>query len=540
MQDIGLLGLSIIHFNARSLNANFVKIYDYLNGLSLNFDIIAISETWIQSDSITEFQINGYELFSVRRKTKGGGGVVLYVKQDIQCQLLTEKSVSIEGILECVTVAIQVNKPISKKCVISCIYRTPGSNIDMFIYTINSIFSDSKYNSSLFVCGDFNIDLLKNGEHVGTTKFIDAMYSIGLYPLIDKPSRITQYSATLIDNIFTNELTNQIISGLLINDISDHLPIFSLTRSSPKRLNSLKYKTIRKSSKESVDAFIEDLNRQTWHNTYKSDDANIAYDNFLDTFIKLYNKHCPLKRVINKNLNTNNKPWFTNGLRNACLKKNLLYKEFLKKRTLTVQSRYKSYKNKLTNILRKSEKMYYNQLLHEQRDNIKSTWQTLNALIKKSKQSSTYPESFDDNGKCVSDKNVAVNKFNQYFVNVGVDLANKIPVPKQNKSCHDYMPKTNECNLFLSPVLQEDIITTVNNCKSKTSCDHNNIDMVIIKQVINYIAKPLAHVCSTSFEHGVFPDNMKVAKVVPLFKAGDRSVFSNYRPISLLSQFSKI
>ena len=142
-------------------------------------------------------------MFSVRRKTKGGGGVVLYVKQDIQCQLLTEKSVSIEGILECVTVAIQVNKPISKKkCVISCIYRTPGSNIDMFIDTINTIFSDSKYNSSLFVCGDFNIDLLKNGEHAGTTKCIDAMYGIGLYPLIDKPSRITQNSATLIDTIF--------------------------------------------------------------------------------------------------------------------------------------------------------------------------------------------------------------------------------------------------------------------------------------------------------------------------------------------------
>ena len=116
-----------------------------------------------------------------------------------------------------------------------------------------------------------------------------------------------------------------------------------------------------------------------------------------------------------------------------------------------------------------------------------------------------------------------------------MDLANKIPVPKQNMSFHDYMPKTNECNLFLSPVLQEDIITTVNNCKSKTSCDHNNIDMVIIKQVINYIATHLVHVCSTSFEYGVFPDNMRVAKVVPLFKAGDCSVFSNYRPISLLS-----
>ena len=55
--------------------------------------------------------------------------------------------------------------------------------------------------------------------------------------------------------------------------------------------------------------------------------------------------------------------------------------------------------------------------------------------------------------------------------------------------------------------------------------------MVIAKQVINYIAKPLAHVCSKSFECGVFPDNMKAAKIIPLFKAADRSLFSNYRPI---------
>ena len=121
-----------------------------------------------------------------------------------------------------------------------------------------------------------------------------------------------------------------------------------------------------------------------------------------------------------------------------------------------------------------------------------------------------------------------------------MDPANTIPVPNQNTSFQGYMPKKNECNLFLSPVIAEDIITTVNACKSKASCDHNNIDMVIVKQVINYIAKPLAHLCSKSFECGVFPDNMKVAKVVPLFKAGDRSIFSNYRPTSLLSRFSKI
>ena len=71
-----------------------------------------------------------------------------------------------------------------------------------------------------------------------------------------------------------------------------------------------------------------------------------------------------------------------------------------------------------------------------------------------------------------------------------MDLANKIPVPNQNTSFHGYMPKKNECNLFLSPVLEEDMITRVNTGKSKTLCDHNNIDTVIVKQVIDYIAKP--------------------------------------------------
>ena len=77
---------------------------------------------------------------------------------------------------------------------VTCLTSILGSNIDLFIDTINTIFSNSKYNSSLFVCGDFNIDLLKNGEHVGTTKFIDAMYSIGLYQSrISRAERLFNY-----------------------------------------------------------------------------------------------------------------------------------------------------------------------------------------------------------------------------------------------------------------------------------------------------------------------------------------------------------
>ena len=72
------------------------------------------------------------------------------------------------------------------------------------------------------MCGDFNIDLLKHETHNNTKHFLDTMYSLGLYPLIDKPTRITDNSTTLIDNIFTNELRFNLTSGIMYNDISDH------------------------------------------------------------------------------------------------------------------------------------------------------------------------------------------------------------------------------------------------------------------------------------------------------------------------------
>ena len=78
----------------------------------------------------------------------------------------------------------------------------------------------SNPNKSMFLCGDFNLDLLKYNNNLPTKRFVDMMFSLGMFALISKPSRIpTDVSATLIDNIFTNELTYTITSGLLINDI---------------------------------------------------------------------------------------------------------------------------------------------------------------------------------------------------------------------------------------------------------------------------------------------------------------------------------
>ena len=109
--------------------------------------------------------------------------------------------------------------------------------MDTFCENIETNLSDVKSIKTIFVCGDFNIDLLKHETHNNTKQFLDTMYSLGLYPLIDKPTRITDSSTTLIDNIFTNELRFNLTSGIMFNDTSDHLPIFALCEYTISRYN---------------------------------------------------------------------------------------------------------------------------------------------------------------------------------------------------------------------------------------------------------------------------------------------------------------
>ena len=73
---------------------------------------------------------------------------------------------------------------------------------------------------------------------------------------------------------------------------------------------------------------------------------------------------------------------------------------------------------------------------------------------------------------------------------------------------------------------------------NKVSSDVDSISVKLIKQIITCVANPFTHICNVSFRTGVFPDKMKIAKVVPLFKSGDKYIIcNNYRPISLLLQF---
>jgi hypothetical protein len=87
---------------------------------------------------------------------------------------------------------------------------------------------------------------------------------------------------------------------------------------------------------------------------------------------------------------------------------------------------------------------------------------------------------------------------------------------------------------------REELLGIVKSLKNKKSCGADNITTYILKQNISELVDPLVHIFNMSLSNGVFPSKLKLAKVIPLFKKGDNRIISNYRPISLLSVFSKI
>ena len=158
----------LIHFNARSLNKNFQKIKEYLDDLKLSFDIIPISETWTEPNTTEDNLVNGYEVFHVARANRKGGGVALFVNHIFNCTLRTAKSFEIENLFESVTIEFDIQK--HKNIIVSCIYRTPGSDIDRFCEYMDQLLTYANPSKTKFVCGDFNIDLLKQETHPGTKR----------------------------------------------------------------------------------------------------------------------------------------------------------------------------------------------------------------------------------------------------------------------------------------------------------------------------------------------------------------------------------
>ena len=362
---------SVFHTNIRSLSKHFDELHAQLNMLNIPFDIIGISESKQQvgKDFLMNIQMDGYSTYSQPSKSSCGG-CVLYVNSRLDHHVRDDLSV-IEDDYE--TIWIEINNHKSKNLLCCCLYRYPSSDITNFNNHISSILQKvQKENKSLIIMGDFNINLVNYDSHPETNDFINLMVSHYLLPRILHPTRVTDHSAMIIDNIFFNTLEFDTLSGNLLTKISDHFPQFLVIKNvavAYKNCSLFQYDY----SKFSEHLFLEDFKKLPWDDILNNQNLNInvQFDRFYDEIHSTVIHHAPLKKVNKKQLKLRSKPWVTPHIQKLIKHRDRLLRKLKKSHSKNTEELYKKFRNRVVSENRKSKINYFDTYFQANKSNMK-------------------------------------------------------------------------------------------------------------------------------------------------------------------------
>jgi hypothetical protein len=307
--------INVIHFNIRSLKKNFETFCNNLEETSNIFNIICVTETWCSSDDATSnanLHLSGFNMIPLARKTnKRGGGVLIYLTTSLRFIIRPDMSIS-DGDKEVLTIEITTKN--NKNILLSCCYRPPSGVIEQFnSFLITDIikkgFQEKKLN---YIIGDMNLDCFEYHSNKNIKKFYNDLFENGAIPLINRPTRVTATSASLIDNIITTDTSNNLLkTGIIKSDTSDHFPIFlSININTDSVLHEKQVIIKRFINDKNILSFKEQLSLINWNSVSNLSEANNMYNAFFKVFYEVYDVNFP-KCKINKTKKSLKSPWVT-------------------------------------------------------------------------------------------------------------------------------------------------------------------------------------------------------------------------------------
>ena len=260
--------------------------------------------------------------------------------------------------------------------------------------------------------GDFNLDLLKFETHKDTDDFLNTMLTTYFLPQILQPTRITEHSATLIDNIFLN--TNRetfTISGNIIYDLTDHLPNFLITSNYACLPNNIKIFK-RDYSNFNETAFIRECQSVNWEDVVPTcSDANHMFNSFSAKLSEIVDTHVPVKQISRTELKLRSKSWITPAIRKSIRIKYNLYKKFLTTKSIYYHSKFKYYRNKLNHLIKISKKQYYSNYFNSNQGNPKKIWTGIKRIITCKSKCNYIPTKIHNNNADITEPKAIADAF---------------------------------------------------------------------------------------------------------------------------------
>ena len=540
---------SIFHLNIHSINRHIEELRIFLQLIEFQFDIICISESKIEDGKtpIVDISLTGYQKPESTPTKATKGGVLIYVRQGLHYKIRNDLNIYKAKELESKFVEI-VNKGSANE-VVGVIYRHPtmceNEFIDKYMY---SIFDKlSKGNKKVYIAGDFNFDLLSMDKHQETTDFFDAMMSNFLLPVINKPTKINRVNNSLIDNIFTNNLHPDTMSGNMCVNFSDgHLPSFLITPKSNQNHLPKKHNFYMRDMKNfQTDTFLQNYKAIDWDSIIEIDngDVNRSTENFLSKFNVILDDHAPLRRKTQKEYKQMFKPWINNNIIHKIKDKNKMLKKSMSCKSEFSKSvhyeAFKKLKNEITGLIRNSKKEYYQNYFNKNKKNMKKVWKGIKSIINIKCKNLDTPTCLEIDDETITEPKQIASCFNDYFSNV----ADKILLKRKytgTKSYRDFLTNRLLEEFVFSDCDKDEVIDIISSLKTNKVYGPHSIPTKVLQSMKNEISETLTKIFNLSLQLGIHPKILRIAKTIPVYKKGSRLVVSNYRPISLLSNINKI
>ena len=549
---IGITQTNMVHFNIRSLDKHFGELMAFHDQTENIFEYTALSEIGKKNLESRKalLQSMGLDLhYKESHLSKGGAGLI--TKKDAEHKIrhdLAFKNTKFNKV-NLVTESIWLErefKDIKKNYIIGVIYRHPGSTkecLEDFTNQLNNILVKiEKENKKIYIMGDLNIDGMKVSYNKQVSTFFNMLMDKNLIPLITKPTRVQDTSISLIDHAMVNasclKSEANIKSGVIYSGITDHLPVFLAIQENHRTVPKDR-PLMRIYNEKNKNSFYKELEKCNWDQFKETINVTTALQLFYKNWKECHDKSFPLMKLSRSK--TKIKPWINDELAKEIRYKNNLHKIALLNPTSENKEKFRKLRNSITNKTRRAHGNFYQKIINGEKQNLKTLWDLFGKVVntQKMRDGKKIRELKSKEKKITNDKDIA-DTLNDFFCGIGQELAKKHN--DDLESYKKYMGQATKDSIELIPTNKVEVFDIIRMLKKK-SCGADEIHPRLLLHCRSIIAPLLAHLYNLSFEQTVYPDLLKIAKVIPIFKKQheeEREEPGNYRPISLLSALNKI
>lgn len=517
--------LKILHQNMGCLGNKIERVEVVLSAYSI--DILLLSEHWQSTEQLSEISFVGFILKAFYcRPAYEHGGVAIYCRKNINCRVREDiGALSVGNVVEISAIELT-----TKNIVIIVLYRIPKSSYDVFLDRLSAVLTILNGEDKRIVLGgDFNVEFRFRSSCRDLLG--DLLDSTGLSVTLDVPTRVTATSSSCIDNFITNLSFDEYESSCVDLNLSDHHAQFICIKLEFKNDFHNRYVWKYIFSDDGMVSFLNHLEVETWLPVFECNCPELAFRKFLDIFLFYVNKCFPYVRVpfpSEKSVNH----WITPEILN--LRNEMICLKDLSRAFPCFSEAFLESEKLYNDVIQTRERELNDAFLAGSTNKTGAAWRIINNKRSNYKNKSTFPD-------LSVGESVLCEQFNQHFVSASENLI------KSNYGVDDY--SVGDINQFIPPCSQSfymfpvsgiDVGNAIFKLGSSMASGDDSVPSLLLKKSANFIADVLSYIISISLEFGVFPTLLKHATVLPLFKKDDPEDFNNYRPISILSVFSKL